>query len=280
MTLRILTCSSTSFIVEGTKYLLRMSLKSLQSMRMQHNKNTNKNTSEVQNLCFIVIWEEKLNYIPVILNTVLGTKTVNRDLYGLRWFCIVLLHFWSISHREAFVRDLCSAVILILLCILTGYIVCVAVRCNSITLVLSCLLQPDAMALNYLYCVHCNWMQWHYTDQLCCVLQPDTTPFSELENLTLDREVCCHSDNVILRLFYRWVHSSQRMQTAHIANIAAWCWLVWHMGESWLNGWMNQYGTCGFGGLGKIHIVLGGHQFFSIQRCGFCTTFITTLDFV
>ena len=27
MTLRILTCSNTSFIVEGTKYLLRMSLK-------------------------------------------------------------------------------------------------------------------------------------------------------------------------------------------------------------------------------------------------------------
>ena len=34
MTLRILTCSDTSFIVEATKYLLRMSLKSLQSMRM------------------------------------------------------------------------------------------------------------------------------------------------------------------------------------------------------------------------------------------------------
>ena len=34
MTLRILTCSNTSFIVEETKYLLRMSLKSVHSMRM------------------------------------------------------------------------------------------------------------------------------------------------------------------------------------------------------------------------------------------------------
>jgi len=34
MTLRILTCSNTSFIVEGKKNSLRMSLKSLHSMRM------------------------------------------------------------------------------------------------------------------------------------------------------------------------------------------------------------------------------------------------------
>ena len=34
MTLRILTCSNTCFIVEATKYLLRMSLKSVHSMRM------------------------------------------------------------------------------------------------------------------------------------------------------------------------------------------------------------------------------------------------------
>ena len=34
MTFSILTCSNTSFIVKATKYLLRMSLKSLQSMRI------------------------------------------------------------------------------------------------------------------------------------------------------------------------------------------------------------------------------------------------------